>query len=164
MLQFIWAQDEAGNIGLNGEMPWYLPNDLKHFKSVTLNHPVVMGRKTWEGLSIKPFPKRKNILLTSQKDYGVPEEVELMHSIEEVLAFAETSEIPVFIVGGANVYKQFTEEVDVLYQTIIHETFEADTQFPTIDFSKFELVEEKFVEANQEENTFDHTFKKYVRK
>lgn len=163
MLEFIWAQDEAGNIGLDGEMPWHLPNDLQHFKSVTLNHPVVMGRKTWEGFLNQPLSERQNVVMTSQKDYEVPEEVQLVHSKEEVLKYAESVDTSVFIMGGANVYDQFKEEVTVLYQTVIHETFEADTQFPEIDFSKFELVEEEFVKADNEENHYDHTFKKYKR-
>ncbi len=65
-LDFIWAQDPDGYIGKNGTMPWHLPADLKHFKAVTLNHPVIMGANTFKSIG-RPLPKRENIVLTHQK-------------------------------------------------------------------------------------------------
>jgi len=64
----IWAQDENGAIGKNGDLPWHIPEDLKNFKKLTLNKPIIMGRKTWDSLKFKPLPKRRNIVLSSQKE------------------------------------------------------------------------------------------------
>jgi len=63
-INLIWAQDENGGIGKQGRLPWHLPEDLKNFKKLTLHHPVIMGRITWEGLPLKPLPQRRNIVIS----------------------------------------------------------------------------------------------------
>ena len=68
IIKLIWAQDSSGGIGINNKLPWHFSEDLQKFKSLTLNSTIVMGRKTWESLKIKPLPKRKNIVLSSKKN------------------------------------------------------------------------------------------------
>ena len=70
-IHLIWAQDQNGGIGTNSKLPWHIPVDLQNFKKLTLNATIVMGRKTWESLPIKPLPKRRNIVLSSKKVVGV---------------------------------------------------------------------------------------------
>ena len=70
-VHLIWAQDDNGGIGINGELPWHISSDLKNFKKITLNSTIIMGRKTWDSLPIKPLPKRKNIVLSTKKQNDV---------------------------------------------------------------------------------------------
>jgi dihydrofolate reductase/thymidylate synthase len=86
MLIAIWAQDKNGLIGKDNHLPWHLPNDLRFFKEMTLEHTLVMGRKTFEGMGGRPLPRRQTIVLTHDKDYHA-ENVLIMHSLEEVLDF-----------------------------------------------------------------------------
>ena len=81
IIKLIWAQDSSGGIGINNKLPWHFSEDLQKFKSLTLNSTIVMGRKTWESLKIKPLPKRKNIVLSSKKI----NDVECYKSIEELM-------------------------------------------------------------------------------
>ena len=77
-IELIWAQDQNGGIGKNGTLPWHISEDLQNFKKITSGSPVIMGRKTWESLSFKPLPNRRNIVLSSKLINGV----EVYHSIE----------------------------------------------------------------------------------
>ena len=69
-IHLIWAQDQNGGIGQNGKLPWHISEDLKNFKSLTINSTIIMGRKTWDSLPIKPLPNRKNIILSRKKQLG----------------------------------------------------------------------------------------------
>lgn len=160
MLIMIWAQDEKALIGKNDTLPWRLPNDLRFFKDKTLNHTIVMGRTTFEGMQKRVLPKRHTIILTRDKNYRA-DNVEICHDIEEIVTRSKTEDI--YIVGGSSVYAQFAPFADVLFQTVIHETFDGDTYFPTIDFSKFVLVEEMQGQVDNK-NQYAHTFKKFERK
>lgn len=160
MLIMIWAQDEKALIGKNDTLPWHLPNDLRFFKEKTLHHTIVMGRTTFEGMQKRVLPNRHTIILTRDKNYRA-DNVEVCHDIEEIVARAKTEDI--YIVGGASVYAQFAEFADVLFQTVIHENFEGDTHFPSINFSQFVLAEETQGVVD-EKNQYAHTFKKFERK
>src|SRR5207253_1302060 len=106
------------------------------------------------------LPGRKNIVITRNKDLKI-EGVEVYHSVEEMKK--NVSEETVYIIGGAEIYRQTLDHTDIIYRTLIHHQFEADTFFPAIDAQKFELVWE---EAHQkdEKNAYDYTFQKFVRK
>ena len=78
-IQLIWAQDKNGGIGKNGKLPWHISEDLKNFKKITKNHPIIMGRVTWESLPFKPLPRRRNIILSSQAIKGA----EVYNSIDD---------------------------------------------------------------------------------
>ena len=106
MLATIWAQDEEGLIGKDDALPWRLPNDLSFFRNTTENNTIVMGRKTFEGMNKRPLPNRHTIVLTSDTSYQA-EGIQVMHTVEEVLAYLESYDGIVFITGGANVYRQF---------------------------------------------------------
>ncbi|MCD8740215.1 dihydrofolate reductase [Mucilaginibacter roseus] len=125
------AQNYA--IGKNNQLLWHLPNDLKHFKNTTSGHTVIMGRKTFDSVG-KPLPKRRNIVITRQ-NIGI-EGCEVVNSLESALALC-VDEAEVFIVGGAEIYKQAMPVTDRIYLTIVHHDFEGDTFFPEIDNSEW---------------------------
>lgn len=162
MLTFVWIEDENQLIGQANQLPWHLPAELKHFKAVTMGDAVLMGRKTYETLPIKPLPNRRNIILTRNKDYVAPG-AEVFHSKEAILSAVDTDQQTLHIIGGGEIYRLFIDEVDELYQTIIEGDFEGDTYFPTLDFSEFELLSEKEGIVD-EANRHPHTFYHYRRK
>lgn len=163
MLAAIWAQDETGLIGKDDHLPWHLPNDLKFFKRMTENNVVVMGRKTFEGMGGRPLPNRKTVVLTTAADFQAAEGVLVCHSVEEVLAFAETFEGTTFIAGGARVYEEFFPYYDILYRTVIHQTFEGDTYFPNFDLEDWVTIDIVTGEED-EKNPYVYQFETYERR
>ncbi|WP_372639208.1 dihydrofolate reductase [Fodinibius sp.] len=125
-LAAIVAHDPNLVIGRNGELPWHYSEDLKYFKSVTMGHPMIMGRVVFEELNEKPLPGRENIVLSRSKNYS---HVPVFSSIEAALQHVKDEEL-VFVIGGARVYEQLLPEVDKLFVTEIHQSFEGDTYFP----------------------------------
>jgi dihydrofolate reductase len=124
---------ENNAIGKNNQLLWYLPADLKHFKNITTGHTVIMGRKTYDSVG-KPLPNRRNIIVTRQ-DIKI-EGCEVVKSIEDALVLCSADE-EVFIVGGAEIYRQSMHLTDRIYLTIVHQSFDADTFFPEIDHSEW---------------------------
>ena len=120
----IWAQARGGVIGRGGVMPWHLPEDLAHFKRVTLNHPVIMGRKTWDSIPprFRPLPGRRNIVVTRQGDLNQIG-LEPASSLREALQLCENAE-QVWIIGGAQIYAQALPLADELVVTEIDADFE----------------------------------------
>jgi len=116
-------------IGKDNQLLWRLPNDLKHFKAITSGHTVIMGRKTYDSVG-KPLPNRRNIIIT-RKDIEI-EGCEVVNSIEAALELCRSEE-EVFIVGGAEIYKQSLHLVNRIYLTIVHQSFDADSFFPEIN-------------------------------
>ena len=148
-IHLIWAQDKNGGIGYKGQLPWHIPEDLQNFKKLTLNSTILMGRKTWESLPIKPLPKRRNIVLTSNKNL----EVESYQSIDECLIKLKNDNIDkLYIIGGSKIYNSFIDKADQLHITLIDEkTKNIDTIFPlTID--QFEKEFKKIKENKLAEN------------
>jgi dihydrofolate reductase len=125
------AISENNAIGKDNQLLWYLPADLKHFKNITTGHTVIMGRKTYDSVG-KPLPNRRNIIITRQ-DIKI-EGCEVVKSIEDALALC-AGEQEVFIVGGAEIYKQAMHLTDRIYLTIVHQKFDADSFFPEIDYN-----------------------------
>tara|TARA_B110000438_G_C15607722_1_gene560846 strand:- start:237 stop:725 length:489 start_codon:yes stop_codon:yes gene_type:complete len=111
-IHLIWAQDFKGGIGKNGKLPWHLSEDLKNFKKITLNSTIIMGRKTWDSLPIKPLPKRKNIVLSRKKQNNI----ETYHTYEDCLDSLKNLD-KVFIIGGRSIYKLFFHDADYLHIT-----------------------------------------------
>ena len=153
MLSMIFACDEKGAIGKEGDLPWRQSTDLKHFKRTTLEKIVVMGRKTWESLG-QPLPKRRNIVMTRQ---GVDDDVETM-SFEQVMSLAEEHEV--MIIGGGEIYELFLEHAKEIHRTVIHTVVhEADTFAPDVEAAGFYLLSERKVEAGERDDhpmTFQH--------
>ena len=115
-------------IGLDNDMPWHLPDDLKFFKANTTGKPVIMGRKTFESIGSRPLPKRPNIVISRNPDLKL-EGVQVFQSIDDALATLTESE-EVIIMGGGQLYKQMLDRADRLYLTLIDVELEGDTSFP----------------------------------
>ncbi len=162
MISIIVAIDENMGIGKNGGLLCHLPNDLKHFKQVTTDHTIIMGRKTYESLPNGALPNRINIVITSAKEDDFPGCV-VVRSVDEALAISENQD-EVFIIGGGKLYHSTFSIVDKLYLTHIHNTFEdADTFFPHIDFDNWLLIEEEKYKAD-EKHKYDYSFKTYLKR
>ncbi|MCC5895497.1 MAG: dihydrofolate reductase [Alkalibacterium sp.] len=162
MITFVWAEDENGLIGKDGELPWHLPADMAFFKEITLTGDVAMGRKTLDSIPNPPLKNRVNYVLTRNEGFS-QDGVEICHSKEELIERASASDKPLHVIGGVSLFNVFLDEVDMLYRTVIHESFEGDTYIPDIDYSQFELVEEKEGTVD-EKNRHSHTFQIFKRK
>ncbi|WP_018692978.1 type 3 dihydrofolate reductase [Algicola sagamiensis] len=154
-ISLIVAMDENRVIGLDNQMPWHLPADLKHFKSVTMGKPIVMGRKTFESIG-RPLPGRENVVLTRSQDYQ-PEGVTVCHSKDELLSRLQSYE-EVMIIGGGNIYQQFLQEAETLYLTQIHASFNGDTFFPDYTAVGNWVVNAREDYERDEKNTHDYSF------
>lgn len=119
-----------GVIGADGKLPWRLPEDLKHFKALTLGHPVIMGRKTWESLG-RPLPGRENIVVTRSVGYDAPG-ASVAASLDAALALC-AGEPLVFVIGGSELYAAALPLADGLVLTEIHRDYDGDTRFPELD-------------------------------
>lgn len=129
-VSLIVAVSRNGVIGNEGKLPWRLPADLKRFKQLTMGHPILMGRKTFESIG-KPLPGRTNIVITRQKDFQACGAT-VAHSLEEALQMCE-NEAEVFVIGGAEIYKQALPLADHIYLTRIGQDFQGDTYLFNID-------------------------------
>lgn len=130
-ISMIAAIGANGEIGADNKLLWSIPEDMQWFKSHTMYKDVIMGRRTFESIG-KPLPKRRNIVLTRDREWEAPEGVHVYHSVEEVLADREGPPgLEVMVIGGAEIYKQFLPYATKLYITNVHKEFpEADTFFP----------------------------------
>ncbi|MCH5327712.1 MAG: dihydrofolate reductase [Coprobacter sp.] len=161
VISLIAAVAEDMAIGKNNDLLCHLPNDLKHFKALTLNHTVVMGRRTFESLPGGALKNRKNIVLTSDAGACYPDTT-VCRSIAEALQDSPT-EKEIFIIGGATVYRQTIDTADRLYITEIHHTFEeADVFFPAIDTAVWKEVSRETFPAD-EKHRYAYSFVTYER-
>ncbi|MFA5936412.1 MAG: dihydrofolate reductase [Candidatus Paceibacterota bacterium] len=162
MISIISAIGKNNEIGKKNELLWSLPADMKHFKEITLGHPVIMGQKTFESIG-KPLPNRKNIVITLDKNY-LSHGVDVVYSLEELLEKTSNSKDENFIIGGGQIYKLFIEKADKLYITHVDVEFpDADTYFPEIDLKKWQKVKsKKYPKDNL--NKYDLEFAEYIRK
>lgn len=162
MISLIVAASTNNAIGKNGQLLWHLPNDLKYFKNTTWGMPVIMGRKTFESVN-KPLPGRYNIVITKQEAWSA-ENVETAKDLSEALQkAADTNCKEIFIIGGGEIYNQSIELADKLYMTRIHTELEADTFFPAIDESVWELKHNLDFESD-EKHAFAYSFQVWERK
>lgn len=152
MLSLIAAISQNNCIGKDNTLPWNIPEDLKHFKDITTGYIVLMGRNTWESIpeKFRPLSNRKNIVVTRDKYYMVPEGVEVYSSIDEALEKYKNKDV--FVVGGASIYKQTIAKADRLFITEVKQFVDGDAFFPEIerqvwkevdreDFNGFSFVE-----------------------
>jgi dihydrofolate reductase len=117
-------------IGREGSLPWHLPEDLRRFKALTLGHPILMGRRTWESIG-RPLPGRRNVVITRQAGYAAPG-AEVFHDLESALA-AVAGATEVFVIGGGEVYAAALPVADRLHLTELHDEVEGDALFPPFD-------------------------------
>jgi dihydrofolate reductase len=160
MINLIWAQGTDGELGLNGQLPWKLPADMKHFKEITMGSVVVMGRKTYLSLP-EPLKGRINVVLTrdpeptwvSPDDWVYDSHIKLLNDLKGR---------KVFVIGGAEIYRLFMPFADAIHVTFIHQQFEADTYAPSIP-RHFKLThhEEGIVD---EKNKYPHSFVVFTKR
>lgn len=136
-ISIIVAMAKNRVIGINNTLPWRCPEDLKHFKALTMGHHIIMGRKTYESIG-KPLPGRTSIVITRNHDYTA-DGVTIAHTLEAGIAMCgEDSEI--FIIGGAEIYAQALSHADKLYITEIQENVLGDAQFPEFNLSEWREI------------------------
>lgn len=133
-LYVVAAVASNGTIGANGQLPWHLPEDLQHFRKLTLGHPVIMGRRTWESLG-KPLAGRDNIVVTRTAGYEAPGAA-VARSLEAALALC-AGEPVAFVIGGRQLFADSMPTAAGLVITEIHKDFDGDAWFPDYDRSKW---------------------------
>ena len=144
-MKLIAAQDINGAIGKDNTLPWHIPEDLKQFKAITLNNTILMGRKTYESIGRRPLPKRRNLILTSQKDLKA-NGCEIVNSIEEALEIDPN----LFVIGGSDLYRRTIDQCSELYLTIIKtEIKDPDTYFPNISRYDWNIKSQQFFYKNE---------------
>ncbi len=164
MISMIAAMGKNRVIGKDNKMPWHLPADLKWFKQMTMNSPIIMGRKTYESIG-KPLPGRFNIVLSRDKNLNI-NGCQVANSANQAIQIAEselqkhntgdsqntstphTGEKEIFITGGAYLYELFLPKADRLYLTLIDETFEGDTHFVDYDACEWDEVSRQDFQAD----------------
>ena len=162
MISIIVVIAENYAIGKKGDLLCHMPADLKHFKEITSGKTVMMGERTFFSLPKHPLPNRRNIVLTDVKGKTF-EGAEAVYSLDEMEAKVQGEE-EAFVIGGGMVYRQMMERADKLYITHIHHSWEdADTFFPEIKESEWQLLSAERHPAD-EKNPYDYTFAEYGRR
>lgn len=160
MTTLIAAIGENNELGKNNDLIWHLPADLKRFKQVTTGHYIIMGRNTYESIG-KPLPNRTTVIISKQKDY-IAKGCIVTDSLEKAIKIAKEDD-NAFIIGGAQIYKQAINLVDVIDICEVHATFDADVYFPEVDNNIWhEISRDKFY--SDEKHEYDYSFVKYIRK
>lgn len=159
-ITIIVAAGENDSIGKDNKLIWHLGDDLKRFKELTSGHHIIMGRKTFESFP-DLLPNRTHVVISSQKDYKVPEGVIVVKSLVEALNIAKDDPQP-FIIGGGQIYEQAMEIADKIELTRVHENFGADTFFPKIDKTKWKEVS-NILHKKDAEHAYDFSYITYVR-
>jgi dihydrofolate reductase len=133
MINIIVAMTKNHGIGYNNKLPWYISDDLKRFKKLTTGYTIVMGRKTWDSLPIKPLPNRKNIILTRDKFSNEKVSNENILFINDIKSINDIK-LDVWIIGGSEIYKLslLNLHIDNIYVTEINNDYDCDTFFPQI--------------------------------
>ncbi|WP_166385794.1 dihydrofolate reductase [Polaribacter sp. 11A2H] len=162
MITIIAAIAKNNALGKDNDLIWHLPADLKRFKKVTSGHHILMGRNTFESIG-KPLPNRTTIIITRNKEY-FKDGCLIANSIEEAIEMVENKD-EIFIIGGAQIYKETIEKklADRLDITLVHHEFEADVFFPEIDLTIWEEASRENFIAD-EKNKFDFSFVSYTKK
>jgi dihydrofolate reductase len=159
MISIIVAVAKNGVIGKNGEIPWYLPDDFKHFAKITKGHTVVMGRKTYESIIQrlgKPLPERKNVVITSQHDFKA-HGCTVLQSVDKAIKLFSSNKEEVFVIGGSAIYNAFLPVADKLYITEVDVNCDGDTLFPVYNKSDWTLSsKEHHTKDEKHKHEFDY--------
>lgn len=161
MLTIIAAASENNALGKDNQLVWHLPDDFKRFKTLTSGHFIIMGRKTFESFP-SPLPNRTHIIITRQKTYKVPEGCIVASSLAKAIELSPKNE-EVFIIGGGEIYTQSIALADKIEVTRVHTSVPADTFFPEIDLTKWQLTYDEFHQKD-ERHAFDFTFLTYMKR
>lgn len=156
----IYAVSENGVIGLNNELPWKLPGDMRFFMKKTRGHTVIMGRKSYESLG-KPLPRRRNIVITRQANFSAAG-CEVVHSLEAALEACKQDPL-VWITGGAGIYQESIEKgyVQVICETLVHAEVDGDVFFKLPNPESWEIIETTACQAD-EKNEYAYTFRTFA--
>ncbi|UCE01882.1 MAG: dihydrofolate reductase [Candidatus Latescibacterota bacterium] len=153
-------------IGKDGGLPWRMPADLRYFRRLTLGHPVIMGRKTWDSIGGKPLDGRTNIVLTRREGFRASGCI-VAHTPDDALRAAAVSvqadDPEVMVLGGAAIYAAFLPRADRLYVTFVHADVTGDTRFPPLDFDTWHEVE-RADHAADEKNPYAYSFSVFERR
>ncbi len=159
MVSIIVAIAQNGTIGDKNALLWHIKEDMRFFRTTTSGHAVIMGRKTFESLGSRPLPKRTNIVITrAERTF---DGALTAHSLEEAIKLAGEDE-EIFIIGGAQIYREALAVADRMYITHVEHDYAGDTAFPKIDFSQWKLSNEERHERG-EEYEYPFAFRTYDR-
>ncbi len=158
-ITLIVAASTNNAIGKDNKMLWHLPEDFKYFKRNTIEHSIIMGRKTFDSIG-RALPERRNIVLTRNQDWQA-EEVDVANSLDEVLSYCR-DEREVFIIGGANLYKQTLPLAHKILLTRVQAELPGDAFFPEFATSEWKLTSQE-AHAKDEKHAYDYTFEVWER-
>ncbi len=153
-ISIIVAVSNNNVIGKDNSLIWYLPADLRHFKKLTTNHHIIMGRKTFESIG-KVLPKRTSVIVTRQKNYKKDNCI-IVNSLSEAIEKSKYDK-EIFIIGGESIYKASLNFADRIYLTKIHKKFEGDRFFPFFDKKIWKEVE-RIDHRSDKKNKYDYSF------
>ena len=163
MLSIIVAIAQNNVIGKDNKLIWHISEDLKRFKEITSGKKMIMGRKTFESLP-GVLPNREHIIITKDKNYKVDsDKVTIAHDLNSLIEQYKNCDDEIFIIGGAEIYRQTLPYADKLYLTIINNSFDGDTFFPAINFDDFK-VEYTSEEFTDEKSDITYKFIDLIRK
>ena len=160
-LEIVAAVAANGVIGRNGQLAWHLPDDLRHFKQLTLGHPILMGRRTYESIG-RPLPGRRSIVISTTLRERPHPEVEVVRSLDEARSLTANVEGPVFVIGGAVLYGSALPRANVLHLTELDEPVDGDVFFPPFDRTQWRRVSAER-HARDDRHAFDFTVSRYER-
>lgn len=146
-------------IGKNNALPWHLPADLKRFKALTMGHPVVMGRKTYESIG-RPLPGRRNLVITRNRGYSAPG-CEVVHSFDAAIAACRGAQ-EIFVIGGAELYRESLPRAHCLEFTEIRAKIEGDATFPEFSMSEWHETGRE-IHSDEAGIPFRYDFARYER-
>lgn len=158
IVSMVAAMAENGVIGKSGRLPWHLPDEIKHFKRLTVDHTVIMGRKTYEEVG-RPLPNRRNVVISRNPEFR-SSGVTVVPNLDEALALGATED-EVFVIGGGEIYRLAMPRADRLYLTTVHAPFEGDTTFPPLDANW--ALEDEVHHPADEKHLVAFTIRTYTR-
>lgn len=146
-ISFVWAEDLDGWIGKDNTLPWHVPADMRHFKQVTMGHPIIMGRRTYESTG-RPLPHRENIVLTHQ-ELTVPG-ITVIHDLTALQRYLDQlpADETACVIGGAGVFSTLLPIATDLERTVINGHYHGDTKMPPVDYSRWQLVDRQTIPAD----------------
>lgn len=138
MIRLILAKSKNNVIGKDGTIPWYIPNDLKHFRELTMGHIVIMGRKTYDSLPLRfrPLAGRQNVVVTNNRELFIPF-VDIQYSLKSAIEKYINDKRDIFIIGGGSLYNEGMYYANQIDLTSLHINVEGDTYAPDIDYTKW---------------------------
>ncbi|KRN29450.1 dfrA protein [Lactobacillus selangorensis] len=162
MLIYLWAEDENHLIGANGTLPWHLPADMHHFKTLTTGQTVLMGRKTWDSLPHGALKDRTNLVVTRQDNFSAPDALVLSGRVAIMNYDWYHVDENIYVIGGSQIFELLKDQVDQLEVTRIGASFDGDVYMPDLDWTAFKRIKQNAHPAAGK-NAYPYTFETYTR-